>query len=572
MGKSPGKWIKTVLFGKKSSKSNISKGRELVNKKEAVVASNVSDNGLAFDPTLTNIARNEEDQEVENEESENLARGNQEIDIMESVDQDAPPDPEVIRLEEAAIHAQAAFRGYMARRAYRALKGIIRLQALIRGHLVRRQAVATLCCMHGIVKLQALVRGGRVRQSDVGFAIHEKCNLFKTLDGRLVESVGVSTKISKQSANTFVCKLLSSSTTIMALHLQYVGGDPNSVSSWLERWSASYFWKPLPQLKKIRDSKSHRKQSSISIGEAQISKSKRTNRKLPTANFESVPSHTNPEFEKPKRNFRKISSQLSDPDQENPQSVLEKVKRNLRKIHNPVVENAILSEVEFETAKQHLVKTTVSERGLITSNEKIKKEATFSMSSVPDVEITPTLSDNKEVSDISSSYTTESKPLTETKTKDKCTSGGEVKNELFYVPEINFKDANSPSKNGHLVQVEDLTANKNKKSTRKASKQEHAENGLQNSPKLPSYMAATESAKAKLRAQDSPRFEQDVSERNSPAGRHSIPSSTNHKISSHSPGTRRSVQTDGRGGHRNERTISSSRGGNGMVVQEEWRR
>lgn len=78
-----------------------------------MVASNVSDNGLAFDPTLTNIARNEEDQEVENEESENLARGNQEIDIMESVDQDAPPDPEVIRLEEAAIHAQAAFRGYM---------------------------------------------------------------------------------------------------------------------------------------------------------------------------------------------------------------------------------------------------------------------------------------------------------------------------------------------------------------------------------------------------------------------------------------------------------------------------
>ena len=64
-----------------------------------------------------------------------------------------------------------------ARRAFRALKGIIRLQALIRGHLVRRQAVATLCCMYRIVKLQACVRGGIVRQSDVGFEIHEKCNL-----------------------------------------------------------------------------------------------------------------------------------------------------------------------------------------------------------------------------------------------------------------------------------------------------------------------------------------------------------------------------------------------------------
>lgn len=29
MGKSPGKWIKTVLFGKKSSKSHTSKGREV---------------------------------------------------------------------------------------------------------------------------------------------------------------------------------------------------------------------------------------------------------------------------------------------------------------------------------------------------------------------------------------------------------------------------------------------------------------------------------------------------------------------------------------------------------------
>lgn len=55
-----------------------------------------------------------------------------------------------------------------ARRAFWALKGIIRLQALARGHLVRRQAVATLTCMRAIVEFQALVRGQIVRLSRNG--------------------------------------------------------------------------------------------------------------------------------------------------------------------------------------------------------------------------------------------------------------------------------------------------------------------------------------------------------------------------------------------------------------------
>ncbi|KAM0031109.1 putative IQ motif, EF-hand binding protein [Helianthus debilis subsp. tardiflorus] len=43
------------------------------------------------------------------------------------------------------------------------LKGIIRLQALVRGHLVRRQAVVTLRCMRAIIEFQALTRGRMVR-------------------------------------------------------------------------------------------------------------------------------------------------------------------------------------------------------------------------------------------------------------------------------------------------------------------------------------------------------------------------------------------------------------------------
>lgn len=64
-----------------------------------------------------------------------------------------------------------------ARRAFWALKGIIRLQALIRGHLVRRQAVATLCCVMGIIRLQAFARGKEIRNSDIGVQVHKKCRL-----------------------------------------------------------------------------------------------------------------------------------------------------------------------------------------------------------------------------------------------------------------------------------------------------------------------------------------------------------------------------------------------------------
>lgn len=55
------------------------------------------------------------------------------------------------------------FHIYQARRALRALKGIVLLQALIRGHSVRRQTTETLQCMQALVKAQARVRARQVR-------------------------------------------------------------------------------------------------------------------------------------------------------------------------------------------------------------------------------------------------------------------------------------------------------------------------------------------------------------------------------------------------------------------------
>ncbi|XP_062151224.1 protein IQ-DOMAIN 31-like isoform X2 [Alnus glutinosa] len=567
MGKSPGKWIKTILFGKKSSKSSFLK--KSARDKEATIACKAVSSDLAVNPSvISNVALHTSNRIEENSEkglSANLPHdavvsfpGKQGAHTKGTMGLDSPGSAEVTRHEQAATKAQAAFRGYLARRAFRALKGIIRLQALIRGHLVRRQAVATLRCMQGIVKLQARVRGQRVRLSACGLEVQKRCSL----DVTRVELFGLdtATRPEKPLANAFICKLFASSPTGMPLNLHYDPGEPNSAWNWLEHWSSFQFRGPLPQPKGVPNSKAHKQQDRIQTGETELSTEKRGVRKVPTVNVENNPLHSTSEREKSRRNLRKARVHQAEAVQEHHQNELERVKRNLRKISasNSVAPDR--SETLPEKPKLNMRKlpsstaSDVPQKSVDNFSEKINDPIVVLSkdSKRPGLEIPP-------------------EPLALEETVDMLHHADPAGERLPL--ETVEKVDNIPKVTEELNVKEEQTSKENHRSRRRSfpAKQEYSENVSQRTPTLPSYMAATESAKAKLRAQGSPSFGEDEIE-NGFIRRHSMPTPANGKLSSMSPRVHRLVQENGKGGSKSDRSLPSSKDGQVKVARAGWKR
>ncbi|CAI9767088.1 unnamed protein product [Fraxinus pennsylvanica] len=123
-----------------------------------------------------------------------------------------------------------------------------------------------------------------------------------------------------------------------------------------------------------------------------------------------------------------------------------------------------------------------------------------------------------------------------------------------------------PSIIDELGSNEKQTGKENQKIRRRRSlppQHEFPENVSQNTPSMPSYMQATESAKAKLRAQGASKLSEDGSESGS-VRRHSLPASANGKLNSLSPRVQRPVQGDDKGGSKNNKSLMSSKDDKGL--------
>ncbi|KAI4304142.1 hypothetical protein MLD38_039693 [Melastoma candidum] len=87
------------------------------------------------------------------------------------------PEPGLGDQHAAATKIQAAYRGFMARRSFRALKGLVRLHGVMRGNAVKRQTVDAIKYMQMSVRVQSQIRSRRIEMFESKERIQAPLNI-----------------------------------------------------------------------------------------------------------------------------------------------------------------------------------------------------------------------------------------------------------------------------------------------------------------------------------------------------------------------------------------------------------
>ncbi|KAI7746993.1 hypothetical protein M8C21_016301 [Ambrosia artemisiifolia] len=268
------------------------------------------------------------------------------------------PDESESESESAVLVIQAAVRRFLAEKELVKHKNVVKLQAAVRGHLVRNHAVGTLRCVQAIVKMQALVRARRE----------------KGAQNAGVNSTPTHVSIEKLLSNRLARQLLESTPKTKQISIKCDPSKSDSAWNWLERWMSVSTPETLQphtpdhdQDKVITNTESEVKMviSANNFGEATVryeEKQKLINieedepisdtKPIPIPIFENPVSETNPEPipENP------VSETKPEPIPENPVSETKTktipIPENLASETKPIPENLVLETETKDTAKQ----------------------------------------------------------------------------------------------------------------------------------------------------------------------------------------------------------------------------
>lgn len=142
------------------------------------------------------------------------------------------------RRELAAVKIQSAFRAYLARRALRALKGLVKLQALVRGRIVRKQSADMLRRMQAMARIQA--RACAVRVPNLGSANSQvKTSKFTRVGSTTSKGYDIRQGIyGSKHAEPNLKRGGSKSSINNNINFEKLHLD----STWLERWMEESAW------------------------------------------------------------------------------------------------------------------------------------------------------------------------------------------------------------------------------------------------------------------------------------------------------------------------------------------